>query len=1153
MSEPPNTFDLSREQQDTAALLEQLLGSAVADRYVDFCRLAGGAFALRVSRPVAAHALRELDSTLRHILEVPLEAQAPVEPDDLKKLEQAQNRLRDLGYDNDAIRLARKGLTPRLSHKEQIRKILARLGFDAAGDIAKKWISLSDAFGKAHQRSFHRSLQVDDEFRAQYLEPFDTVIRAVAIALQTRYVALMHRVEELAATPNRAEAAASFASEIPGALPLQWHFFQRLGTGDWLPHLAKQGLLAEPLPGLALSGDPEGVRFRQWPAGDYLRRMAGSSDLQTRKGAIHALRAVADSEHPDVQRVGMEILAALPPGESAPLADVASSWLGRDAGFAVLQPAEKLIKTLAAGQKCAAALAVARELLQVWEEDGHPATLYGRNMYEHHLPILMAPLTTNCRVEALRLVVTLLSRAGEIGHRIDIDHYSQRSIADDELANYDVYSALTSAVRRSAEMLVDSDPATTRSVIEVLTCNSPKVFVRLAVHVLARAPAAASDLAEALLLTPELIEGEWCRHEYAALALAWFPSLSPGQQAAILGVVDTIPGKFRPLWIARFEEQNGAPPTAEEMETFAKYQIRNALYRWRSVLPRDRQDEVDRIVDELGDPDSWRTQFLLGEISPLTAVEFTTRPVSEVVAFLRTWRPAEESPQQTVTALAQELQNAVYGDPTRYAAAADQFATLKPIYIRRVLDGLQNAARNQREFEWSNPLRLIQHVLREHSQTIDPHTFSEGDDRNWQWAVMTASELLAAGLGRGADGIGFEHAALVSALVANVVALAPSIPGPDNFEERFRKNPFFAAEVTPRGIAVKLSILLMFWLSKDPTTLIGLENRDALRNLPAVRRALEAELADCSLDGRIARAVMGRYLQFLFYFGEDWLRGQMPSLFPVDLDDLRRATWLGYLGHAERTIAELMPELSGCYAEEITRSARGDVDRDFRDFYQDRLVDHLMILYLWGFLTEDLLQQFWREAPADMRQRAMWFLGCRVSEPSSEAPDEVRARACAYWERRLAAATHAPDPDWYRSELASFTRWCIRGQLDELWLCDQLLRMLEAGFAPNDAFSIVEWLQQITSRHLDRAVEVLTALVRHPRVSPWAYVTQREPIRAVLSAGLAEGAPQTVERVHELVSFLSTVGETSYLDLVRPQTAAGERPVCEPTSAPTGG
>jgi hypothetical protein len=59
-----NTFDLSAEQQNTASLLDRLLGKAISDRYVvDFCRLAAGAFALNVSRPIAAHALRELLSS----------------------------------------------------------------------------------------------------------------------------------------------------------------------------------------------------------------------------------------------------------------------------------------------------------------------------------------------------------------------------------------------------------------------------------------------------------------------------------------------------------------------------------------------------------------------------------------------------------------------------------------------------------------------------------------------------------------------------------------------------------------------------------------------------------------------------------------------------------------------------------------------------------------------------------------------------------------------------------------------------------------------------------------------------------------------------------------------------------------------------------
>jgi hypothetical protein len=67
ISDPTNTFNLTSEQQDTANLLERLLGKTLSDRYVDFCRLSSGAFDLRVVSPLAGHALRELESILRQI------------------------------------------------------------------------------------------------------------------------------------------------------------------------------------------------------------------------------------------------------------------------------------------------------------------------------------------------------------------------------------------------------------------------------------------------------------------------------------------------------------------------------------------------------------------------------------------------------------------------------------------------------------------------------------------------------------------------------------------------------------------------------------------------------------------------------------------------------------------------------------------------------------------------------------------------------------------------------------------------------------------------------------------------------------------------------------------------------------------------------
>jgi hypothetical protein len=323
--EPTTGFQLSAEQRDTAELLERLLGKSIADRYLDFCQLSAGAVALRVSSPMAGHALRELESILRRTLMVAMEAKNSETLPQRATLKEARKALRALGFDDDAISRAVQELKPRLSHKAQIRTIVARLGLDPDGDIAVAWLSICEAHGKAHERPFHRSLSIDDDFRATWQQPLDVVVRGIALALRGRYIPLMRRVEELVAMQDRGRAVALFEQEVPGALPLQRHFFHNLKTPNWLPHLIERDLVGEPYSGLdEVDGN---VRYREWPAGDYLLQMAQSTESDARSLVAEAIRKVAKSKHPDVRRKGIAILAALPPEDSVPLADIAAAWL----------------------------------------------------------------------------------------------------------------------------------------------------------------------------------------------------------------------------------------------------------------------------------------------------------------------------------------------------------------------------------------------------------------------------------------------------------------------------------------------------------------------------------------------------------------------------------------------------------------------------------------------------------------------------------------------------------------------------------------------------------------------------------------------------------------------------------------------------------
>ncbi len=220
--------DLTSEQQDTAKLLEELLGNTVADRYVDFCKLSAGTLGLRVSSPIAAHALREMDSIFRETLEefasvnpVPSEAE-------LEKQNAAAEALRKLGYDEDAIARSVGRLQPQDSHKAAIKKIVAWLGLAEDGDIAKSWLAVSRADQKAHERKFNRKLRVDDEFREQWAQPFDMVIRGVAAALQAKYAVLIMRAGNLAQMKDTAAGLSAFEKQNVGAMTVQWHFYRSI-------------------------------------------------------------------------------------------------------------------------------------------------------------------------------------------------------------------------------------------------------------------------------------------------------------------------------------------------------------------------------------------------------------------------------------------------------------------------------------------------------------------------------------------------------------------------------------------------------------------------------------------------------------------------------------------------------------------------------------------------------------------------------------------------------------------------------------------------------------------------------------------------------------------------------------------------------------
>jgi hypothetical protein len=1134
-------FALSPEQKDTGALLERLLGGAMAERYVDFLKLTAGATDLSVTIPLAGHALREIESTIRVTLAAPMDAEAE-QKDDSEQAVKVGEALRPLGYSQEAIESAIKSLPPKTSHAEQIRKIAEHLGLAADSDIANAWVTLSRTADQAHKRDFHHSLRVDEDFRKEFLEPFELVVRGVMVTLEPRFSAMTKRAEALALMAPVSRAVKLFEKEIPGSLPLQWHFYQVLNSPLWLPFLIERNLTSAPVHKIAL-----GMKFRQWPVGIYLLRMAKLHDGATPALVAKALRTVAHSKHSDVLQRGFDIVAGLPTAEAASVADIVVGWLSPDIRNAFLDAPLKTVKSLAAAGEVKAAFDIARAAFQLIDEDGSIATVHSQHMYEHYLPETVKVLATADSAASVELFAGLLMRGVSISRRYlpntgeDYTNNTPHPIAGNEMRTYEPYDALILAVRDSLLSAVEQAPDQTNAIVLSLYSRGPKIFKRIALHVLSKHAARAPALCATLLNDPILVGENWYEDEYAELALAWFPSLAAADQQAILTQIDRLPDEYRATWMRRFEEHEKRAPDAKDIRGYEGSIFRDAVWKWRDALPTKRKEQLEEVVREQGDPDAWQERLFPTEISPLTGSDFASRPVPEIVSFLQTWQPQPGPKKQTVTALAQQLRQAVDQEPLRFAEHAERFASLRPVYVRRVLEGLESAVRNNREIPWGSLLALMETAIAHGKDGSTESKIVEGDDPDWLWSCTTAAGILRFTLGQGREGIAYEYAGRVLALIFALNRIAPASPETNDFESQFERHTYFTAEQTLRGRALELCIMYLFWESKQAGSALIENPRAAMAIRHDIPAELDKQLDDRSPDGRIPRAIIGRWMQWLVFFGKDWLVERLNSIFPADDNGLRLAAWRAHLLSDGGPVRELLPSLLGNYMEEIARMAderQGEGqsvhDSEHRD---NRFGEYVLIVYLGAEAPDELMQAFWRTAPERARQHVIWFLGSHLQLPADKLADDIRARGYAYWTTRLAAGLAATDKEPFRNELGAVASWCRHDNIPADWLLDQMLKMLSGGYAPSSGYTVVEWLAKVSTDDAARSIDVLELLLRNPHIDHWTYTTHKESVRTILLAALNSGIPEASAKAEATIGFLASIGETEYLNLMPPDDA----------------
>nr|ADF27188.1 hypothetical protein [Azospirillum baldaniorum] len=1145
MADPTSThasddrLEPSPEDAEVIALLDRLIGHEVAIRFADCCRIASGATGLIADLPLLSHGMRELESLLRESLLAVLDLPVPPPAGAAERVADIRRLQADKCLTKDEADTLDRRISGDGRHRREITTISTWM--ELPEDIKNHWLAMAIAQKKgesvhltrfAHGRSYRERKATNAFFINKVWTPFKLVFREILLALERRYARLYTVVDGLSASTDRVAAAREFADKTPFPIVLQRRFFSGLHTNDWLPALRDNGLFAEPPPAVAAG------RQMDWPAGEFLLRLARNTDAATLAQIIEIVQPLLTSQNPVVHSHLTNLAHHLPGAAAAAIAARIPDWLGDATDRRLAYRAAQLVRMIAEGDEGHAAIALAAAVFAVKPS----ATAFERIQtvlspldYAYLLEQAARPLARVAGPQAVALFAGLLVRAGEAFSRMSAENGEDFSAVlwlqrIDALGpgQSSVIDGLTLALRDACLEVTSVAPEHLADVIAVVDDHRYALLRRIALHVLAQHTSAAPTLATAWLCNPDLLHSKACRIEYGALATVWFPHLSEEEQTAILDSVQHPPAAKWNARRAQIAEQLGRSMTDKEESIASDLWFRDRVHAWRSVLPPPAVERLENIVARYGAPSEPGIPIRSAEEASDDDDQLRHLSPAEVVAFVQEWREPSDGPR-TEAHLARNVAEIVKEAPGPFASEAAGFADLRPLVLVRYLEGMRDAAQNGLPVA-GTLLDLAERVARgESPQSSAGQPVPEVERRGARIAV---AELFAALAHRPpTDRPANAAERIVSVLIQLLDDPSPT-PDEENDNPMVDRDPCLVAMTTVRGAAVNALLWCAIAARQPESQLPGLP---AL--LPTIMHALEQRLDPQTEPSRCVRSVFGAWLSRLSIADPTWVTGNLRRILPVAPDeDLHwRAAWAGFV---RRRFADgqILDHVRDDFVRAIDAAADGRAeDHEAEMHLANRLAD-----CLWNGTIgadDELLQRFLSVASKESRRDLLRSFGIdlpRTGQANARAiPADLYQRLQAYLDLRLAAVHPGGG---FEHELEGFGPWIDRPGFDPAWVLRSLDAVLAAGALPEYPTRTLDWLAAHCTvspaeglRCLQRVLQRLERDPDHQYVIDYAEAS----IRPALAAALAD--PALARTAGDVVGWLLAHGHDRYADLHTPQ------------------
>lgn len=939
------------------------------------------------------------------------------------------------------------------------------------------------------------------------------------------------------------------------------YFFDRLKNPAWLDPLWSLGFFKRP-PAAARDEPRDTIAFPPWPESRYLARMAGVAEA--REQVLKIALAVPDTENVRVHEDLADVALALPAAMAVQFIPKGKKWIVSPYQMLLPDKLGALLGHLATGGHAGEALDLAQTLLAVLPDprtaqdvdrpgemrlSPEPTARFDVWHYEQILEKHLDELVDAAGLRGLSLFADLLEsaialsrRRSENGPPEDYSWIWRPAIEEHEQNRREtVRTLLVSVVRDAAERLVARAPDSVRELVWLLEARPWMVFHRLSLHLLRRYPDSAKALVEERFTSRELFDDSRFRHEYVLLVAEVFARVSDAARRTFLGWIDQ--GPDLEAVRARFREERGADLTGEDAVRYGKIWRRDRLAPLREVLTGDWKRRYEELVGEVGESEhpefaAYMQTGWVGPTSPKPADELRAMSAVAIVELLRTWAPSGDWFGPSKEGLGRELASVVEAEPERLAGEAQLFAEINPTYVRGLVSGLTDAAKEGRPFDWAPVLGLCDWVVRQPREIRERRRIDD-EDPDWGWTRKAIGSLLSAGFARGAAELPFDLRDRAWTVLRTLAGDPEPTP---EYEVKYggsNMDPPTLSINTTRGEAMHAVVDYALWVRRyieqlpDGPALVA----SGFAAMPEVREVLEVHLDPVNDPSLAIRAVYGQWFPWLVLLDRAWVAGQVARIFPTAAEgaQLRDAAWETYIVFCA-PYDNVLEVLEGEYARAVERfGAFTRVGRRHLADPDERLAEHLMLFYGRGKLPLEpptgLLGRFFERAPGRIRGRAIEFIGRSLRDNKGDVPPAVIRRFTTLWERRIERARAAPAES--ADELANFGWWFVSQRFDEAWAIQRLEEALNLANKAESHYmsTVAEALAAIAARRPREAVRCLEKLIEADSEG-WGILGSEDHARTILAAAMGSGDPEAREAATALIHRLGARGHLGFRDLL---------------------